>query len=378
LFLRIYLARRSNKTKQLISSVIDFLRFFSAIAVFLGHTNFTWFFSGHVNGIGPQNGQDYVIVFFVLSGFVISWALDRKINYNFNQYLIDRLSRLWSVAIPALLIGCCLDYFGKGIHSQTYVNIINTNYSELKFIISGLFFHESWFYSVRPGSNGPFWSLSYEFFYYMIFGSIALLPKLKYKIITGSFFCLFAGPKILILMPCWLVGCGAYWTCKHLQIKLFFAIPLLLISGIFLFIKFYERWTTWTPVIYPELGSPPLFYSAKFYDDYLTSIFFGIMLVCLSYWFPLNKKSNGLFSVLMKKCSQCSFSLYVFHFPIMVFLSALGASGILKTASHLLATVCVFALCIFFAVVFEWPLRIYRKGFQNVLLLVTKKCGIQY
>ena len=101
-------------------------------------------FSGHVNGIGPQNGQDYVIVF-VLSGFVISWALDRKINYNFNQYLIDRLSRLWSVAIPALLIGCCLDYFGKGIHSQTYVNIINTNYSELKFIISGPFLHESWF-----------------------------------------------------------------------------------------------------------------------------------------------------------------------------------------------------------------------------------------
>ena len=112
----------------------------------------------------PQNGQDYVVIFFVLSGFVITWSVDRKKEYHFGQYLFDRLIRLWSVVIPALALGLVLDYFGRSIHPQTYGSIFSAEHLELKVLLSGLFLHESWFFSIRPGTNGPFWSLSYEFF----------------------------------------------------------------------------------------------------------------------------------------------------------------------------------------------------------------------
>ncbi len=41
--------------------LLNFLRLSTALALFLGHTNFYRFFRCHLFGIGPQNGQDYVI-----------------------------------------------------------------------------------------------------------------------------------------------------------------------------------------------------------------------------------------------------------------------------------------------------------------------------
>ena len=88
--------------------------------------------------------------------------------------------RLWSVVIPALVIGITLDIFGKSIHPQTYAHIFSNENLELKAILSGLFLHESWFFSVRPGSNGPFWSLSDEFFITLFLDRLHyFLPKIQ-------------------------------------------------------------------------------------------------------------------------------------------------------------------------------------------------------
>ena len=156
--------------------------------------------------------------------------------------------RLWSVALPALCLGAILDHFGRSIHPQTYSSIISTNHLNLKYLISSLFLHESWFFSIRPGSNGPFWSLCYEFFYYLIFGAIALLPSMRSKLLVGLVFCLVAGPKVLILFPCWMVGCLSYWGCKKLRPNTLVSFSLLVLSLYFLVSTFALRWTTWTPV----------------------------------------------------------------------------------------------------------------------------------
>jgi peptidoglycan/LPS O-acetylase OafA/YrhL len=285
--------------------------------------------------------------------------------------------RLWSVALPALCLGSVLDHFGRSIHPQTYSSIFSTDHLSLKYLISSLFLHETWFFSIRPGSNGPFWSLSYEFFYYIIFGAITLIHSLKIKITLGLFSCLIAGPKVLILLPCWLVGCGTHWVCKNFRIKSLLSVPLLSISGFFLISNFIERWTSWTPVSHPGLGSPPLFYSAKYYDDYLIAISIGIVLISLSCWFPLSKRPGGLFSDLIKKCSRCSFSLYAVHFPMMAFLSALWASGTLKIVSHLQAIFIVLMISAAFAMLFEFPLKVYRKSILNIFPYLSQKCGIQ-
>jgi peptidoglycan/LPS O-acetylase OafA/YrhL len=360
-----------------LSSLLDFLRFSAAIAVFLGHTNFYWFFCGNLNGIGPQNGQDYVIIFFVLSGFVISWSIDRKKDYHFKQYLFDRMVRLWSVAIPALCLGAVLDHFGRSIHPPTYGNIFSENHIGLKYLISGLFLHESWFFSIRPGSNGPFWSLSYEFFYYLIFGAIALLPTLKSKLLVGLAFCLVAGPKVLILFPCWLLGCLSYWGCKKLRPNTLVSLVLLASSVYFLISTLAPRWTTWSPLNFPGLGVAPLFYSSKFLDDYSIAIALGLLLLSLSRWFSLEIKPFGWLSTLIHNSSKCSFSLYAIHFPLMAFLSAIWADGLLMNVSHLQATLLVFLCCCVFALLFEVPLKWYRALIIRTLPFLPQKCGIR-
>jgi len=360
-----------------LSSLLDFLRFSAAIAVFLGHTNFYWFFCGNYSGLGPQNGQDYVIIFFVLSGFVISWSIDRKKDYHFKQYVFDRMVRLWSVALPALCLGAVLDHFGRSIHPQTYGNIFSADHLGLKYLISSLFLHESWFFSVRPGSNGPFWSLSYEFFYYLIFGAIALLPSLKSKLLVGLTFCLLAGPKVLILFPCWLVGCLSYWGCKKLRPSMLVSLALLAFSLYFLVTTLAPRWVSWTPNDFPGLGIPPLFYSAKYLDDFAIALALGLLLLSLSRWFSLDMRPIGRIASLVRTFSKCSFSLYAIHFPLMAFLSALWAGGLLRNISHLNATLLVFLCCCVFALLFEVPLKWYRSLIIRTLPFLSQKCGIR-
>jgi peptidoglycan/LPS O-acetylase OafA/YrhL len=346
----------------------------AALAVFLGHTNFHWFFG--VSSFGPQNGQDYVIVFFVLSGFVISWSIDRKKGLQPCQYIFDRVTRLWSVAIPALVIGFSMDLIGRSINPSTYTDIFSPNHLEMKYLISSFFMHETWFFSIRPGSNGPFWSLSYEFFYYMIFGSVMLLTSWKNKILAFSFWIIVAGPKILLLFPCWLIGCIAFQACKNIRPHNVIALFLILSSGAFLSVRMLERWSNWNPWNYSGLGNAPWFYSAKFLDDYLTALTVGVMLFAANSWFGLEEKNKGRLSKMIRKMADCSFSLYAIHFPVMALLGALWTSGKITFMNIHSAIVLILVFAFLFASAFEQPLKAYRQLILKLVPTLKLKCGI--
>ena len=356
------------------SIFIDILRIVAAFGVFLGHTNFHWFFGK--SSLGPQNGQDYVILFFVLSGFVISWSVDKKETIHFKQYAFDRLTRLWSVALPALLFGCILDYYGFLIHPETYESTVPKSHLGIKLLISSFFLHESWFFSIRPGSNAPFWSLSYEFFYYLIFGVITLVQstRKKYFLLISSL--LIAGPKVLLLFPCWLFGTMSYYLCRKFPIKITSAILLVVPCGIFLMHRMSERWYDWQPWDIPGLGMWPLFYSAKFLDDYATAIAFSLFLYGSSYWFSLNRLT-GPFDFLIKHIAGFSFSLYAIHFPLLCFIGALGSMGLLSILNLGTAIILTLLCCYTFSFCFERPLRKYRSILFYFFPNVLKKCGIR-
>ena len=359
------------------TTLLDTLRILAALAVFLGHTNFFWFFGQ--SSIGPQNGQDYVVIFFVLSGFVIAWSVDKKKDLKFSQYGFDRLTRLWTVALPALVIGFCLDHFGAKINPQNYNSILSTNHTESKLAISAFFLHESWFFSVRPGSNGPFWSLSYEFFYYWIFGSVILLPTTSKKIIGTLTAALIAGPKILLLFPCWLIGSLAYHACKSKSrwLNIYLSLALMVPSGWYLFVTLKERWFTWNPWDIPGLGLPPLFYSAKFYDDYLIALALAAFIVGISYWLTMEKQMKGPLTSTIKHLAGCSFSLYAMHFPAMAFLGSITALSLLEDLNIIGGIFSVLVFCYLFSLIFERPLIIYRTRLLSLFPQFAKKCGIR-
>ena len=75
-----------------LSVYLDFLRFSAAIVVLLAHLG-EIFFPGWAL---PFPGKDAVIVFFVLSGFVVAFVADTK-ERHWADFAISRYSRLGSV-----------------------------------------------------------------------------------------------------------------------------------------------------------------------------------------------------------------------------------------------------------------------------------------
>jgi len=88
-----------------VSGYLDFLRFGAAFVVLLSHFAYPRFTDGRYSFIRELNlGSDAVVLFFVLSGFVITFAATQK-DKTGGRFTFSRLSRLWSVAVPALSTG---------------------------------------------------------------------------------------------------------------------------------------------------------------------------------------------------------------------------------------------------------------------------------
>ncbi|MCO5400620.1 acyltransferase family protein [Ralstonia soli] len=133
-----------------------------------------------VTGLGHQA----VVVFFVLSGFFVGGAaLKAGIQFQWTTYLSARLSRLWTVLIPCLLLTYVVDNvvwatapsvldgaFAETWHSAPQSGAYDAS---LATAVGNLLFLQTIVVPVY-GSNGPLWSLANEFWYYMLFPLMAM------------------------------------------------------------------------------------------------------------------------------------------------------------------------------------------------------------
>jgi peptidoglycan/LPS O-acetylase OafA/YrhL len=99
----------------ILSIYLDLVRVTAAQMVVLYHTSFDCFGGAWLRPIFGNTGAPGVIIFFVLSGFVIAWATETK-ERSFDVYMVNRLARLWSVAIPALALTYVADSIGLAIY----------------------------------------------------------------------------------------------------------------------------------------------------------------------------------------------------------------------------------------------------------------------
>lgn len=125
------------------SIYLDLIRFLAALTVFIVHANYDRFTGGlpffrHVAGLG----NDAVMVFFVLSGFVIAYVTSEKEN-TLRDYFASRFARLYSVAVPALVLTVALDWVGSQVNSSLYAGWwFQADYPVWRFVCNLFFVNE--------------------------------------------------------------------------------------------------------------------------------------------------------------------------------------------------------------------------------------------
>lgn len=98
---------------------LDVLRAAATILVVFSHFAYPRFTHGTFQWMRDYNlGSDAVILFFVVSGLVIAFAAGR--DGNGGTYSFNRLTRLWSVLLPALLLTLVFDTAGARIDPSAY------------------------------------------------------------------------------------------------------------------------------------------------------------------------------------------------------------------------------------------------------------------
>ncbi|ALT77272.1 acyltransferase family protein [Paucibacter sp. KCTC 42545] len=302
------------------SIYLDLVRFLAATYVMLAHTKYPRFTDGWLSTIGSY-ANDAVMVFFVLSGLVIAQVTIHQ-NRGFADYALARLSRLWSVALPALLITYAADSLGRNLMPELYEgNWAPGDMVFWRLSINALFAGELWFLNLLPFSNVPYWSINYEFWYYAIFASLYFLRGSQ-RIIATTFCTLICGPKILLLLPVWLLGIAANWLITRTHAHSIWGLLLGLLTPLIYAIYSQSgihghlNWMTanWLGI---DFTQESLAWSKSFLSNYIV----GSLVMLHFYGAAISLKNRNPFGEHSKKwirsCANYTFSIYLLHMPLL-------------------------------------------------------------
>jgi peptidoglycan/LPS O-acetylase OafA/YrhL len=321
-----------QKHKNSASLHLDAIRGAAALAVFFSHQR-ALFFVDYEQVVHKSLwirliylltgfGHEAVIVFFILSGYLIAGSVrnaDAKGRWSGQRYALNRITRLYIVLIPALLLGAFWDRLGMHMFPQSGVYLGAHDY---RLIVPVAMEHSatwsSWignlFYLqgilVRPfGSNGPLWSLSYEFWYYALFPLIWLACSSKRKpsvrlgcLIMASVIALFVGKIILLYFVIWLLGAALNFLPRREARPGAVMIAFILFMGMLLLSRL--------KILHEGFGT-----------DLALGLSFMIALYTL-----LNAHSKALprwYARAVLALSGVSYTMYLVHVPLLVFLNAL-------------------------------------------------------
>ena len=303
------------------STYLDLMRFGAACMVYLYHSNQRRL----VTEVLPlaHYGHAAVIVFFVLSGFVIAWVTDRK-ERDWHSYAASRLSRVFSVVVPALLLCLVADGIGRQLWDKPYGGY---PYDQLAVRLGAslLMLNELWFVAITSLSNVPFWSITYEFWYYVLFALVTFLPR-RWAWWAAGGLLLLLGPKIALLAPIWASGVLLYrWRAlERIPLALAWAmvvVSTLLIVGLHAF-GFFDT----VAQVFAELVGPrayrELTFSKFFVADYLLMLLVFANFAGMRRVAPAFAPLFARISPLVKWLAGYTFTLYLVHQPLFLFWGA--------------------------------------------------------
>lgn len=217
--------------------ILDSLRAFAALSVCLYH--FVCTTTGYITTDWILDvfsvGKYGVQLFFVVSGFVIPWAMFNA-NFkfsNFFKFLLKRLVRLEPPYIFSIIIALGLLYLrGK---------ILETNNNHIEISFKQVFLHFGYlipFFEGYKWLNQVYWTLAIEFQYYF-FVALLFIPLIKSNLIFRILIYIliialsFIGGKTFLpyWLPVFLLGIILFlYKAKFIELKEYYTVSLFLIA----------------------------------------------------------------------------------------------------------------------------------------------------
>ncbi len=351
---------------------IDGLRAIAVVAVILYHTQFIIFDTEIFKG-----GFIGVDIFFVISGYLISSIIIKELKqtgyFSFKNFYERRIRRL----LPALLAVMILSF------PLAWLYLLPRNFVEYSQSVLYSLGFSSNFYFWSLGGNyedtnsllKPFlhtWSLSVEEQFYIFF-PIVLIIIFKYFKNYLIHFLIFAFILSLIISD---------FGSKNYPSSTFYFLPTRgweLLAGCILAyfeIKIGHRSVKSSLNLFlPCIGLLLIFFSIIFYTDKIFHPSFltlpPIIGVCLIIWF--SSKNDIITKILSSKLfvgvGLISYSLYLWHYPILAFdkISNFSDGGLIN---KLLITFTIIFLSLITFYFIERPLRDRKKSFKLILTYV--------
>jgi peptidoglycan/LPS O-acetylase OafA/YrhL len=355
-----------------LSLYLDALRVGAALVVVLSHLAYSRYSGGLLAPIEAMGlGADAVIVFFVLSGFVVAHAAAEK-DTGLNAFLFSRATRILSVAVPALLVGHTLDTLGARLSPVAYEGWWYAPLPLWEVLLRGLTFSNEWGgLQARLGTNGPYWSLSYEVAYYLLFGAAFYLRGWR-RVALIAVGAAIVGINILLLALPWLMGVAIYRALAgglHLgrSSALLAALLPLVILVVAQSAGFPGSCRRLTEAVLGAESFSALRFSGGFLWGWCLAALVSVHLLGMACLLrvPVGRQS-GRMPDAIRWAAGASFSIYLMHYPALHFIDALlpgEAAAPLRIVTLLIATL---VACLAFAAAFERTLPQVRAALRRL------------
>jgi peptidoglycan/LPS O-acetylase OafA/YrhL len=324
------------------------------LAVFWCHCLVLWFPSKSYAW-----GHNAVLVFFVLSGYVIAYAIRSK-PLSMENYVIDRLSRLYSVVLPALILTAFLSWVGSNYFSHTVYGPYTRPLEWLRLIMSGLFLNQIWVLSVSPLTNQPFWSLGYEFWYYVFYGVLIFTESRRQRALLITVIVAVTGFNIWLLAIIWFFGVFALYLSDRIILARHWATVGLVLSTLALIAALR---------LVPDFPNPnnisnfPFFWSGIFIKDWVVGLFIAAIIFTFDKSFLLSSFFRFC-EIPIRWLAAHTFSLYLYHFPLLLFITATRIFNPNILWSLCLETISTLALVVLLSTFTESKRYLFRQAIR--------------
>jgi peptidoglycan/LPS O-acetylase OafA/YrhL len=304
-------------------------------------------------------GHQAVVIFFVLSGFLVGGSVVRSIRgkrWSWREYALQRATRLEIVLIPALGLGMFWDavglysgqaprlYAGDGFN-HLVPNVANA--LSVGAFVGNVAFLQT--IVVPPfGSNGALWSLANEWWYYVLFpiaacvvGRVYVNPsRVAACVVCFCLVCAFLGKSIVMLFPTWLLGVLVFLLPRRGRPSRQF---LLVLSAAYAAVVFGFA-------ILDHRGGQLLGWRVQplVADSALGTLTAGFLRCLLS---DRQQSTESRVTKLVRTVARFSYTLYATHTPPLILCAALIVHDErwVPTLKHLLFGVGILVLLLFYA-----------------------------